>query len=138
MLFNRFYQLDIDIESITLNAANHLSSRTEMNQSIRWITILGGSVACDIAAGTGVEDASDVVKLLLSGAQVVQLCSTLYRNGFAYVESILRDLEDWMERNGLRTIDQFRGRLSLAQSERPGAHERLQYIQALTGPKLTT
>ncbi len=133
VLFNRFYQLDVDVDSIELVAANYLSTPSEIQQSIRWTSILSDEIGCDIAAGTGVEDGNDVVKLLLAGARVVQVCSTLYRNGHAHLTTLLNELRAWMERGKFYGVDEFRGRLSQAKSAHPQAYERLQYIKALTG-----
>lgn len=133
VLFNRFYQFDIDVDTLQVVGGNPYSSAGEMHLPLRWISLLAGRVSCDLAATTGVHDGRDVVKQLLAGATVVQLCSTLYRNGLGQIGRILDQLHDWMDAHGFAHLDDFRGRLSQARSERPEDHERLHYIKALVG-----
>ncbi|WP_020678379.1 dihydroorotate dehydrogenase-like protein [Geopsychrobacter electrodiphilus] len=133
VLFNRFYQLDIDIENLELVAGNPLSSSSEINTSLRWIALLYQRVESDLAATTGIHDSRDVIKQLLAGATVVQLCSTLMKNGFGQIERIRKELETWMQAHDFSRIDQFRGRLSQARSQHPANYERLQYIKLFVG-----
>jgi len=133
VLFNRFYQLDIDIEKIELAPGYRFSSPDEMNLSLRWIALLAGRVNCDLAASTGIHDGAGVIKQLLAGASAVQICSTLYLNGVKQIGKILKQIETWMKKHGFDSIDQIRGKLSQMQSDRPELYERLQYIKALTG-----
>jgi len=133
VLFNRFYQLDIDIETLELVAGNPLSSATEINTSLRWIALLYKRIESDLAATTGVHEGRDVIKQLLAGATVVQLCSTLMKNGFGQIERIRKELETWMQAHNFNSIDQFRGRLSQAKSQHPESFERLQYIKLFVG-----
>ena len=104
-----------------------------MNLSLRWIALLAGRVDCDLAASTGVHDGAGVIKQLLAGASVVQVCSTLYLNGLEQIRRLLGYIEVWMEGHGFDSIDQIRGKLSQMQSDRPELYERLQYIKALVG-----
>jgi dihydroorotate dehydrogenase (fumarate) len=133
VLFNRFYQLDIDIEKLELIPGYKLSSPHEMSLPLRWIALLAGRVDCDLAASTGVHDGAGAVKQLLAGAKAVQLCSTLYLNGVEQIGRILEDMETWMEKHGFESLDQIRGTLSQMQSDNPELYERLQYIKALVG-----
>ncbi|HUX20261.1 MAG TPA: dihydroorotate dehydrogenase-like protein [Spirochaetia bacterium] len=133
VLFNRFYQLDIDVKAMRLVPAYQFSSAGEIYPTIRWTSILSGQCGCDIAASTGVGSGEDVVKLLLAGAQAVQLCSTLYRNGYEHLTTLLSELESWMRGAGFGSVEEFRGKLSQEASSRPEGYERLQYIKALTG-----
>lgn len=133
VLFNRFYQFDIDIETLALVAGNPYSTPAELHLPLRWISLLAGRVNCDLAASTGVHDGLDTIKQLLAGATVVQLCSTLYRNGLGRIDLILEQLREWMLRHGFARPEEFRGSLSQLRSDRPGDHERLQYIKALVG-----
>lgn len=132
VLFNRFYQVDIDVTELKLVAGYQFSTSAEIYPTIRWTSILSGT-GCDIAASTGVETGTDAVKLILAGAQAVQVCSTLYRNGYEHLGKLLADIQGWMEHHHFETLEQFRGRLSQGSSEYPASYERLQYIQALTG-----
>lgn len=133
VLFNRFYQLDIDIEKLELAPGYRFSSPQEITLPLRWIALLSGRVGCDLAASTGVHDGAGVVKLLLAGATVVQACSTLYLNGVEHIGRMIEELEGWMKEHGFSSIDEFRGKLSQRLGENPELFERLQYIKALVG-----
>ena len=133
VLFNRFYRFDIDVDKRRLSGGNPYSTSEELHVSLRWISLLAGRVACDLAATTGVHDGHDMIKQLLAGATVVQVCSTLYRNGLSQIGLILDQLEEWMQRHGFESTADFRGQLSQVRSDDPGDYERLQYIKALVG-----
>ena len=133
VFFNRFYQVDIDIEKMVFSSGSRFSSTEEMSLPLRWIALLSDRIGCDFAATTGVYDAKGVIKMLLVGATVVQLCSTLYVNGLERISEILKELSDWMKKHEFESVDQFRGKLSREQSEKPELLERLQYIKALVG-----
>jgi len=131
VLFNRFYQIDIDTKNIKLVEGNPLSSSNEMSTSLRWIALLSGRVPCDFAATTGIHTGSDVIKQLLAGAKAVEICSTLYRNGLEYIKDILDEIENWMNEHNYKNIGDFRGKLSKKESDNPELCDRLQYIKAL-------
>jgi dihydroorotate dehydrogenase (fumarate) len=133
VLFNRFYQFDIDIKKIQTMGANWYSHPGEMNLALRWISILFRHVNCQLAATTGIHDAAAVIKQILAGATVVEIASTIYVNGFSVVSKILEGVTDWMDRNGYKKLADFRGKLSLSERKDPEIYERLQYIKALTG-----
>lgn len=133
VLFNRFYQVDIDIEKLELAPGYKFSSPHEIAVPLRWVTLLAGRIDLDLAASTGIHDAAGVIKQLLAGATVAQLCSTLYLNGVKQIMPILEELEQWMARHGFDSIDQFRGKLSQTESDKPELYERLQYVKALVG-----
>lgn len=133
VLFNRFYQLDIDIENIELVPGNPLSDANDINTSLRWIALLHQRVESDLAATTGVHEGRDAIKQLLAGATVVQICSTLMKNGFGQIGHMLKDMESWMQAHNFTSINQFRGQLSQARSNHPENYERLQYIKLFVG-----
>ncbi len=133
VLFNRLYQLDINIEKLELASGYRFSSPKEINTSLRWIALLAGRVDCDLAASTGIHDGAGVIKQLLAGATVVQLCSTLYINGLKQINVILEYVKDWMQKHDFGSVDQIRGKLSQTRSDRPELYERLQYVKALVG-----
>ncbi len=133
VLFNRFYQFDLDPEKMELVPGYLLSTRNEAHLPLRWISMLSGNVKCDLAASTGIHDGMDVVKQILAGAMVTGVCSTLFINGIDYIRSMLTQLESWMNHHHYTRPDQFRGKLSRAVSRVPEDYERLQYIQALVG-----
>ncbi len=131
VLFNRFYQLDIDIENLTLTGGNPLSSSNEMSNSLRWIALLANRIPCDFAATTGVHTGIDVIKQILAGAKAVEISSTLYENGLEQIGKILAELEKWMGKHNYKNIDEFRGKLSKKETDKTELYERLQYIKAL-------
>jgi dihydroorotate dehydrogenase (fumarate) len=133
VLFNRFYQFDINLDKLELAPGYRLSAPQEIALPLRWISLLSGKVKCDFAASTGVYDGAGAAKLILAGATAVQLCSTLYKNGLAQIGTIRADLESLMDKHGFKSIDRMRGKLSQAKSDKPELYERLQYIKALVG-----
>ena len=133
VLFNRFYQLDIDVEAMELSSGYQFSSPSELGQTLRWIALLAGRLDCDLVASTGVHDGAGVIKLLLAGASAVQLCSTLYLNGLEQIGRILEEIERWMKQHYFSSLEEFKGTLSQDTSNRPELYERLQYIKAMAG-----
>jgi dihydroorotate dehydrogenase (fumarate) len=133
VLFNRFYQLDIDIDKMELAPGYRFSSPYDINVPLRWISLLAGRIEIDLAASTGIHDSAGVIKQLLAGAAIVQLCSTLYLNGLDRIGEVLDGLKSWMEHNGFDSIEQFRGKMSQSESDNPELYERLQYAKALVG-----
>ena len=133
VLFNRFYQFDIDLERLQPVAGNPYSTSAELHTSLRWVALLAGRLDCQLAAATGIHTGADVLKQLLAGATVVQLCSTLYRNGLEQLGRLAGELAAWMETRGFSRLDDFRGRLSQARSDQPDDFERLQYIRLFGG-----
>lgn len=133
VLFNRFYQLDIDIEKLKLTPGYHLSSPDEIYLPLRWIAILSTQVGCELAASTGIHDGSGVIKQLLAGAQAVQVCSNLYQKGMGRIKVMLQELAEWMEKHGYTSIEEFRGKMCMEVSEKPEYYERLQYIKVFVG-----
>jgi dihydroorotate dehydrogenase (fumarate) len=133
VLFNRFYQMDIDIKKLQLKPGYHLSSPDEIYLPLRWISILSTQVGCELAASTGIHDGEGIIKQLLAGAQAVQVCSNLYQKGMERIEVMLGELGDWMDKQGYKTIEEFRGKMCMELSEKPEYYERLQYIQVFVG-----
>ncbi len=132
-LFNRFYQVDIDIDKIELKPGYTFSAPEEMSLPLRWIALLSGQLDCDFSATTGVHDGAGAVKLLLAGAQTVQLCSVLYQNDLGKIGQILHDIDVWMDQHGFDSVEAFRGKLNAEHLDKPELWERLQYIKALVG-----
>ncbi len=133
VLFNRFYQLDIDVNALELAPGYRFSTPAELHTPLRWISILSGVLDTDLAASTGVHSGADVAKMLLAGAAVAQVCSAVYQHGHERISAMNADLAGWMDAHGFASIGDFRGRLSQTATGEPEAHERLQYIRALTG-----
>ena len=133
VLFNRFYQPDVDIEKLTIVPAKTLSAPQEMALSLRWIALLSGEIEADFAAATGIHDGTSIVKQLLVGAKAVQLCSVLYQNGIDYAGTMLRVVTEWMERHNFSSLDDFLGMLNREKLDDPELYERAQYVKALVG-----
>ena len=133
VLFNRFYQIDIDLEKMKLAPGYRFSSPDEMHLPLRWVAVLYKQVDCDLAASTGVHDGDGVIKMLLAGATAVQVCSVLYMKGMKHLEKMIKTLEVWMDKKEYASIDDFRGKMSRGEIDEPEYYERLQYIKALVG-----
>jgi dihydroorotate dehydrogenase (fumarate) len=133
VLFNRFFRLDFDIETLEVAGGELFSRPEEIELPLRWISILAGHTGCDLAASTGVHDGAGVAKMLLAGAAATQVCSVLYRHEPERLRTILDELRAWMDRHGFDSLARFRGRLSRAQSENPSAFERVQFMKATAG-----
>ena len=127
VLFNRFRRIDIDIDALRLVAGPSLSAPEEMYHGLHWITLLFGKVPVDLVGATGIYNGDDVIKQLLAGVQVVQLCSALHKGGPGTIRSVLKRTAGWMRDHAYSRIDDFRGLLSQHRSEQPDVHERLQY-----------
>jgi dihydroorotate dehydrogenase (fumarate) len=131
VLFNRFYQPDIDIKTITVSPRLELSTSAELLLRLRWLAILHGRVRPSLAVTGGVVTPNDGIRAVLAGADAVQMVSGLLRHGPAYVESMRRGLVEWMEWHKIGSVDEVRGRVSLEKSPDPAAFERANYIRAL-------
>jgi dihydroorotate dehydrogenase (fumarate) len=131
VLFNRFYQPDLDIEAMEVLPTLELSTSVELRLPLRWIAILHRRHRVSLAASTGVHTATDVLKVLLAGADVAMLTSALLRNGPDYLRPLEVQVRDWMDRHGFETVDQLRGRLSQRSVPDPAAFERANYIKTL-------
>lgn len=131
VLFNRFYQPDIDITTMKAVAHVELSSSAELLLRLRWLAILYGRIKPSLAVSGGVATPDDGIKAILAGADVVQIVSALLRHGPTHVQTMRRGLERWMEEHKLAILDDVRGRASLQQATDPEAFERAHYIRTL-------
>lgn len=131
VLFNRFLQPNIDPETENLVSEMRPSSPAELALPLRWIGLLYGRVDVDLALSTGVHSGDDAAKAILAGANVVQVASSLLRNGVPYLALMLRQLEEWMDEHGYYAIHDFRGKLSLEHVANPAALERAHYVNLL-------
>ena len=129
VLFNRFYQPDIDIDNMRNLPSSLLSAPEECLMPLRWIAIMSQKARCDLAASTGIHDGKAVIKQLLAGAKAVQIVSTLYRNGTECIQKMLTELETWMEKRGFESVEQFRGMMSQEASADSGLYERVQFMK---------
>jgi dihydroorotate dehydrogenase (fumarate) len=133
VLFNRFYSPDIDIDTMEVTTASVLSNPGDFSNSLRWIAIMRDHVKCDLAASTGVHDGRAMVKMLLSGANAVQVASAFYKNGVDYAATLLDDLRKWMESNDYSSIGDFQGIMSQHETQNPAAFQRVQFMKYFRG-----
>ena len=133
VLFNRFYQPDIDLEELEIRPNVLLSSQQALRLPLTWIGILHGRVRANLAGTGGVHSADDVVKLLMVGANVAMLCSSLMRHGVNHLRHVERELREWMEEHEYESVVQMQGSMSQVRCPDPGAFERAQYTRAVKG-----
>jgi dihydroorotate dehydrogenase (fumarate) len=131
VLFNRFYQPDIDLATLGVVPNLTLSSSDELRLVLRWMAILHGRVAPDLAASTGVHGGDDAAKAILAGATVVMMASELLRQGPQRLTEVQRGLETWLEENEYESVAQARGSLSQLSVPDPSAFERANYMKTL-------
>jgi dihydroorotate dehydrogenase (fumarate) len=131
VLFNRFYQPDIDLELLETYPHVLLSEPHELRLPLRWIAILHGAVNVDLAATTGVHTALDVLKLLMVGANVTMMASALLRNGIDHLTTVEKELLEWMEEHEYASVQMMQGSMSHRNVADPSAFERVHYVQAL-------
>jgi dihydroorotate dehydrogenase (fumarate) len=131
-LFNRFYQPDIDLETLEVKPKILLSTAQAMRLPLRWIAILKGRVQASLAGTGGIHDGEDVIKMLMVGANVTMLCSTLLKHGISHLRTIERDMTRWMEEHEYESVQQMQGSMSQTECPDPSAFERAQYLRAVT------
>jgi dihydroorotate dehydrogenase (fumarate) len=131
VLFNRFYQPDIDLEKMEVAPNLTLSTSADMRLPLHWIGILFGKVRARLAATTGIYQAQDVIKLVMAGADVTMLCSALMRHGITHIQRIEMDLVAWLEQHQHKSLHELRGVMSQQNCPDPSAFERAQYMRAL-------
>jgi dihydroorotate dehydrogenase (fumarate) len=131
VLFNRFYQPDIDLDRLDVVPSIVLSSPAEMRLPLRWVALLSEQLRCDLAVTTGVHDGRDVVKALLVGADVAMTTSALLTHGPGHVATMLEQLSDWLDEHDYESVAQLRGAMSMSAAEDPEAYMRANYIETL-------
>ncbi|MDZ7362500.1 MAG: dihydroorotate dehydrogenase-like protein [candidate division KSB1 bacterium] len=131
VLFNRFYQPDIDLENLEVVPNVILSTPQSMRLPLRWIAILYGKIKADLAATSGIHTAADVLKMLMAGANVTMMASALLHNGIGHLSKVLREMEIWMEEHEYESVQQMQGSMSQKSVAEPAAFERANYIKAL-------
>jgi dihydroorotate dehydrogenase (fumarate) len=131
VLFNRLFQPDIDIEKEQHFSPFNLSSPEDNKLSLRFAGMLYGTIGASICSNTGVFSGADVVKMILAGADCVQVVSTVYKNKIEYISTILKDLQTWMESKNYNNLASFRGKLSQKNTNDPFVYKRAQYIDLL-------
>ncbi|MBP7496124.1 MAG: dihydroorotate dehydrogenase-like protein [Bacteroidales bacterium] len=132
VLFNRFLYPDINIDNFEVITSSNIYTRPEdMAHTLRWIALLANkdAINVDLIASTGVHSSSDIIKLLLAGADGVQICSVLYKNGIDQVASFINELNLWMDKHQFANIEQFRGKMSRNKIQDPTLYQRSQYMR---------
>jgi len=132
VLFNRFYQPDIDLEELELKPNVLLSGPQALRLPLTWIGILYARIRASLAATSGIHSAEDVIKLLMVGANATMLCSALLRNGVGHLRSVEHNLREWMETHEYESVKQMQGSMSQLRCHDPGAFERAQYMRAVS------
>lgn len=136
VLFNRFYQLDIDIKKMEITSGPVFSNPADFSDTLRWTAIVAGRVPdFDVACSYGVHTWEDVIKGILAGAGGIQLCSLLYEQGTEVIGDILTLMEEWMQQSNYDRIEEFRGKLSYANIESPALYERVQFMKYFSNYK---
>jgi dihydroorotate dehydrogenase (fumarate) len=135
VLFNRFYQPDIDIEELEVTPNLQLSTPVEMRLPMRWMAILYGHLDCSLALTTGVHSSEDVIKAVMVGADVANVCSTLLRGGIGTIDELIHGVSVWMDENEYESIEQMKGSMSHKSVPEPAAFERANYMKVLNSYK---
>jgi len=133
VLFNRFYQPDIDLEDLEIRPNVLLSTPQALRLPLTWVGILFGRVKASLAATGGVHAAEDVIKLLMVGSSVTMMCSSLMRHGINHIRHVEREVRDWMEEHEYESVLQMQGSMSQLRCPDPQAFERAQYMRAVKG-----
>lgn len=136
VLFNRFYQPDIDLEELEVVPNLHLSTSFSSRLPMRWIAILYGHVKASLAATRGVHTAEDALKMLMVGADVTMMCSALLKNGPGHASRVIDDMVRWMEEREYESVEQLKGSMSQRSCPEPTAYERANYIKVLDSYKV--
>lgn len=135
VLFNRFYNPDIDIENLKLTSSHVFSRPADNINTLRWISILSQIIDenVDLAATTGIHDGETIIKQLLAGAASVQIASVIYQKGPEVIMSMLRVIEDWMQRHGYKSIEDFKRKMAFDKNKNTIAFERIQFMKHFGG-----
>lgn len=130
VLFNRYYQPDIDINNMQMVSGNVFSNHADLSDTLRWTGIASGKIpGINIASSTGIHEWDDVIKCILAGASAVQLCSILYTHGATAITQILTCIEEWMVQTHYQSINEFKGKLNYANIPSPNLYERAQFMK---------
>ncbi|WP_026736360.1 dihydroorotate dehydrogenase-like protein [Fischerella sp. PCC 9605] len=131
VLFNRFYQPDINLENLEVQPNVLLSTPQAMRLPLRWIAILYDRINASLAATSGIHNARDVLKMLMAGANITMLCSVLLREGINHIRCIEQEMRTWMEKHEYESVQLLQGSMSQKNCPDPSAFERSQYMKAL-------
>lgn len=132
VLFNRFYQPDIDLETLEVTPNLLLSTPMAMRVPLRWVAILHGQIKGSLAATGGIHRATDAVKMLMAGADVTMLCSALLRHGIEHLRKVENEMHEWLEEHEYNSVEQLKGSLSQEHCPNPSEFERAHYMKAIS------
>jgi dihydroorotate dehydrogenase (fumarate) len=132
VLFNRFYQPDIDLDEFEVTPNLLLSQSSAMRLPMRWIAILKDNVKADLAATSGIHTGTDVIKMLMVGANATMLCSSLLKHGINHVKNIEDHMKQWMREHDYKSVSEMQGSMSQQKTGNPSSFERAQYMKAIT------
>ena len=135
VLFNRFFQPEIDVDLEKNILQHNLSTRNDSKIPLRFAGLLYGNIQSDICSSSGIMNGKDIAKMVLDGASCVQVVSTLFRNKVAYISKMLQELSAWMDGKGYASLPDFRGALSAQKNPDPWVYKRAQYVRHLLKPK---
>lgn len=135
VLFNKFYNTDIDIEKEELVDGEFLSTTNDMPNTLRWIGIMSDLVDCDLCATTGIHSGRDAIKFLLAGASSVQMVSSIYLESAKIITKSLEEIQNWMEKHNYKSIDEFQGKLSNSSEMNDALYERVQFMKYVSTKK---
>jgi len=131
VLFNRFFQPEIDIEKEQFHFPWELTGRGEYKVTLRFLGLLYGKTGATLIANRGIKTSEDVIKMILAGADAVQMVSAFYENSFTYNKQLLYEIEEWMNRKGYNSLADFKGKLSKSMLKDDMAYSRAQYVDIL-------
>ena len=132
VLFNRFYQPDLDLDNLEVVSSLSLSQPYELLLRLHWVAVLYGRIQTDLAVTGGVHEASDVLKTMMAGANVTMMASALLKHGIPHLAKVRRELGQWMNEHEYESIRQMRGSLSQRSAANPEAFERANYVKVLS------
>jgi dihydroorotate dehydrogenase (fumarate) len=131
VLFNRFYQPDIDIESLTVTPNLQLSRPADMRLPLRWVAILHGHLDCSLALTSGIHSAEGAIKAIMAGADVANVCSVLLKEGVGKITELVDGMSEWMAEHEYASVEQMKGSMSHKSVPEPAAFERANYMKVL-------
>jgi len=135
VLFNRFYQPDINLDELEIQPNINLSTPHDLRLPLRWLAILYGRVKADLAATSGIHCATDALKMLMVGADVTMLCSVLLNRGIGIIREIEANMANWLSEHDYQSVRQLQGSMSQKYCADPAAFERAQYMRAILSYK---
>jgi len=135
VLFNRFYQPDINLDDLEVQPSVLLSTPQALRLPLRWLAILNGKIRADLAGTSGIQTGQDVLKMLMAGADCTMIASALLAHGVGHLRTMEKEMRDWMEEHLYQSVEQLQGSMSQLKCPNPTAFERAQYMRAITSYK---